>query len=343
MPSSSARCSQLPRAIDKVPFYTALKKLRDYIRGDTKHLDDSEVCFPDLELKVKVKNEGKDDEQERAQRHPDFNGLALKQDFKQEFECPPSMMHMPPPNFWAPPPQYQMNTMCGPMPGQFRTFDSPFAKAEPGASMGAMCSLMNAPASSSFAPSAHLQYPFSGMLTHNDFHQEFRLAAPEPQCSAASGMPSPAAPPQLTTLTTYHPPDAAQAAPRSCMNGAKAEPAESSASGVGKDSALGYMNVPDASFRPGSNCVPPFTTSSSATTYGGCTNTSPSSMYRGASNSPLASASSMCSNPPFITRPESMSRTQSPCYMTNPASGSNLINSAMSIPPPGYPQYPAYP
>ena len=26
--------SGLPRAIDKVPFYTALKKLRDHLRGD---------------------------------------------------------------------------------------------------------------------------------------------------------------------------------------------------------------------------------------------------------------------------------------------------------------------
>jgi TDG/mug DNA glycosylase family protein len=38
MPSSSARCSQLPRAVDKVPFYASLKKLRDYLRGDLKEL-----------------------------------------------------------------------------------------------------------------------------------------------------------------------------------------------------------------------------------------------------------------------------------------------------------------
>lgn len=54
MPSSSARCSQLPRAVDKVPFYVALKKLRDYLRGDMKTLDEAEVIFPDLELKVKT-------------------------------------------------------------------------------------------------------------------------------------------------------------------------------------------------------------------------------------------------------------------------------------------------
>ncbi|KAK6177296.1 hypothetical protein SNE40_015423 [Patella caerulea] len=53
MPSSSARCAQLPRAVDKVPFYAALKKLRDHLKGDIKELDESEVVFPKLELKVK--------------------------------------------------------------------------------------------------------------------------------------------------------------------------------------------------------------------------------------------------------------------------------------------------
>ncbi|KAL3851621.1 hypothetical protein ACJMK2_015354 [Sinanodonta woodiana] len=59
MPSSSARCSQLPRAVDKVPFYQALKKLKDYLTGVLDALDDSEVCFPDLELKTAVKSEKK--------------------------------------------------------------------------------------------------------------------------------------------------------------------------------------------------------------------------------------------------------------------------------------------
>lgn len=57
MPSSSARCSQLPRAIDKVPFYVALKKLRDYVRGELVYLDESEVTFPDLDLKIEAKDE----------------------------------------------------------------------------------------------------------------------------------------------------------------------------------------------------------------------------------------------------------------------------------------------
>jgi len=57
MPSSSARCSQLPRAVDKVPFYVALRKLRDYRRGELPHLDESEVTFPDLELKVEPRKD----------------------------------------------------------------------------------------------------------------------------------------------------------------------------------------------------------------------------------------------------------------------------------------------
>ncbi len=50
MPNSSARCAQLPRAVDKVPFYTALKKFRDYLRGEVPDLDESEVVFPEVKL-----------------------------------------------------------------------------------------------------------------------------------------------------------------------------------------------------------------------------------------------------------------------------------------------------
>lgn len=47
MPSSSARCAQLPRAADKVPFYMALKKFRDYLNGVIPHIDESECVFAD--------------------------------------------------------------------------------------------------------------------------------------------------------------------------------------------------------------------------------------------------------------------------------------------------------
>ena len=56
MPSSSARCAQLPRAADKVPFYAALKKFRDYLNGLISELDDSEVVFNDSKPVTKANN-----------------------------------------------------------------------------------------------------------------------------------------------------------------------------------------------------------------------------------------------------------------------------------------------
>lgn len=65
MPSSSARCAQLPRAADKVPFYAALKKFRDYLNGLIADLDEAEVVFNDQKLKTfyecDVKGEHKDE------------------------------------------------------------------------------------------------------------------------------------------------------------------------------------------------------------------------------------------------------------------------------------------
>ena len=51
MPSSSARCAQLPRAADKVPYYAALKKFRDYLNGSIPTLDESDIVFADTKLK----------------------------------------------------------------------------------------------------------------------------------------------------------------------------------------------------------------------------------------------------------------------------------------------------
>ena len=67
MPNSSARCAQLPRAVDKVPFYSALKKFRDFLKGEISELDEKEVVFSDLKLtnfrdgspKVKMNSEFK--------------------------------------------------------------------------------------------------------------------------------------------------------------------------------------------------------------------------------------------------------------------------------------------
>lgn len=62
MPSSSARCAQLPRAADKVPFYAALKKFRDYLNGLVVDYDESEYVFND----------------------PKYNGISTEAELKEE-------------------------------------------------------------------------------------------------------------------------------------------------------------------------------------------------------------------------------------------------------------------
>ena len=51
MPNSSARCAQLPRAVDKVPFYEALKKFKDYLNGSIDQVDEEELVFSNVKLK----------------------------------------------------------------------------------------------------------------------------------------------------------------------------------------------------------------------------------------------------------------------------------------------------
>ena len=51
MPSSSARCAQLPGAIDKVPFYEALKKFRDFVTGKSDEPHEEEIVFANVVLK----------------------------------------------------------------------------------------------------------------------------------------------------------------------------------------------------------------------------------------------------------------------------------------------------
>ncbi|KAI5727255.1 hypothetical protein M8J76_017071 [Diaphorina citri] len=60
MPSSSARCAQLPRASDKVPFYSALKKFRDYLNGLLPEIDESDIVFCNSKLK-NYKEDSRDD------------------------------------------------------------------------------------------------------------------------------------------------------------------------------------------------------------------------------------------------------------------------------------------
>ena len=110
MPSSSARCAQLPKAQDKVPFYLALKKLRDHLRGDLPHLDDSEVSFPDLELKV-IKKE------ERAAMEAEARKLAMAEIGLDETGTMP--LENSAANMGMPPPDMGFNQQGEPMhPGQ---------------------------------------------------------------------------------------------------------------------------------------------------------------------------------------------------------------------------------
>lgn len=52
MPSSSARCAQLPRASDKAPFFEALKRCRNYLKGELECVDEKkDFVFADLKLK----------------------------------------------------------------------------------------------------------------------------------------------------------------------------------------------------------------------------------------------------------------------------------------------------
>lgn len=44
-PSSSARCANFPRMVDKLHFYTALKKYLHFLKGDITNVDVKEFCF----------------------------------------------------------------------------------------------------------------------------------------------------------------------------------------------------------------------------------------------------------------------------------------------------------
>lgn len=73
MPSSSARCAQLPRAADKVPFYAALKKFRDYLNGVVSDFDENEVVFTSSKLKHYYEPEIKDDLEDGSQKQFGYN------------------------------------------------------------------------------------------------------------------------------------------------------------------------------------------------------------------------------------------------------------------------------
>ncbi|CAG9759903.1 unnamed protein product [Ceutorhynchus assimilis] len=70
MPSSSARCAQLPRAADKVPFYAALKKFRDYLNGLLPEIDENEMVFSEPKVKSCYEAEPK------AELYPELTDIS---------------------------------------------------------------------------------------------------------------------------------------------------------------------------------------------------------------------------------------------------------------------------
>lgn len=75
MPSSSARCAQLPRAVDKVPFFEALRKFRDYLNGRLPKIEDCEVVFANVSLRNWNSNHSTDVKGE----HLDYNNHSVEE------------------------------------------------------------------------------------------------------------------------------------------------------------------------------------------------------------------------------------------------------------------------
>lgn len=173
MPSSSARCSQLPRASDKVPFFVALRKLRDHLRGCLPHLDETEIVFPDLDLKVEPRKDRRTADEvsdrppvalghhstaaDRKRKHIDcnFNAVdvphdriyrpalppsfpAVPQDVAQEFKWS-SGFHKWPPTL---PGIAHSNALVGMNSRMDCTYDSLLAKQGESQVFGAACGLL---------------------------------------------------------------------------------------------------------------------------------------------------------------------------------------------------------
>ena len=82
MPSSSARVAQLPRAADKVPFFEALRKFRDYLNGKIDNIEECEVTFASVVLKNwpkanSIKVEKLEEEEEECVDNNIINGNTM--------------------------------------------------------------------------------------------------------------------------------------------------------------------------------------------------------------------------------------------------------------------------
>ncbi|XP_072181543.1 uncharacterized protein [Diadema setosum] len=87
MPSSSARCSQFPRAQDKVPFYITLKELRDKLKGTPL----SEIRRPPIETMPPTPVKSKSKKKQQQQQQP------TDQHMQQQQHPPQAQQQLPPP------------------------------------------------------------------------------------------------------------------------------------------------------------------------------------------------------------------------------------------------------
>lgn len=76
MPSSSARCAQLPRALDKVPFFVALRKFRDYLNGHLPELNESEITFQPPKKPTPVRQDIKQSASDGQSSLPEMTGVT---------------------------------------------------------------------------------------------------------------------------------------------------------------------------------------------------------------------------------------------------------------------------
>lgn len=77
MPSSSARCSQLPKVVDKVPFYLALKKLKDHLNGLMPNLSDMDIMFPDFKVALDSSNKQTQQDNDESTYDPSLDDTPI--------------------------------------------------------------------------------------------------------------------------------------------------------------------------------------------------------------------------------------------------------------------------
>ena len=73
MPSTSGLVAQLPRAVDKVPFFLGLKKLRDFLNGKIDKLEESEIVFSSVVLSNKKTPTKKEETDTSSESKPEIN------------------------------------------------------------------------------------------------------------------------------------------------------------------------------------------------------------------------------------------------------------------------------